>query len=165
MNTRDTDTNLTWTLRRFDELDIGTLYDILALRSDVFVVEQRCVYADIDGLDRLPGSRHITAYAGDELCAYARSMAPPETHTVMPAELHTARIGRVVVKAHYRRRGLGVKMMALLLSDLQARYPDLAVTLDAQLEAESMYASLGFERRSDVFLDDGIEHVTMVRAG
>lgn len=156
--------DIRWRLHAFSELSTGVLYDILALRSDVFVVEQNCVYADIDGLDRLTGTRHVTAYDGDTLCAYARSMAPAHATISTASTAPMARIGRVVVSPAYRRRGFGVKLMTILLDDLGARYPDGAITLDAQLVAERMYASLGFERRSEVFLEDGIEHVTMVRA-
>jgi|GEM_PF-3106197 len=95
MNSRRFD----WSLSRFDELDVHTLYDALALRSEVFVVEQNCAYADIDELDKLPGSRHLVARCGNTLCAYARSLAPSDTHA-------DARIGRVVVRQSFRRQGL-----------------------------------------------------------
>jgi len=94
MNSRRFD----WSLSRFDELDVHTLYDALALRSEVFVVEQNCAYADIDELDKLPGSRHLVARCGNTLCAYARSLAPSDTHA-------DARIGRVVVRQSFRRQG------------------------------------------------------------
>ena len=154
--------DIDWSLQSFPELDINSLYDVLALRSEVFVVEQNCIYADIDDLDRLPGNRHIIGRSGDSLCAYARSLAPDSG--AGSTESEDARIGRVVVHTAWRRRGLGNAMLALLLKDLESRYPTSAVRLDAQLDAESMYARAGFVRISDIFLEDGIEHVRMRRA-
>ena len=152
--------DIDWSLQSFAELDNNSLYEVLALRSEVFVVEQNCIYADIDNLDRLPGNRHIIGRSGDSLCAYARSLAPDS----VTAGSEDARIGRVVVHTAWRRRGLGNAMLALLLKDLESRYPTSAVRLDAQLDAESMYARAGFVRISDIFLEDGIEHVRMRRA-
>lgn len=156
MNTIESSPNdeVTWSLCPFDNLDIATLYAALALRSQVFVVEQNCVYPDIDGLDCRPGNRHLIGRCDESICAYARSLAPT------PGEKN-ARIGRVVVHPAWRRRGLGKTMIKLLLEDLQVRFHDTGINLDAQLDAEAMYAQAGFVRVSDVFLEDGIEHVRM----
>ena len=152
MNANDID----WQLSRFDELDVHTLYDALALRCEVFVVEQNCVYADIDGLDTLPGSRHLSARHGNTLCAYARSLAPTETSP-------EARIGRVLVRQSFRRQGLADRLLSQLIADLESRFSRIAIRLDAQLEAESLYVRAGFERCSDEFVEDGIPHVGMRR--
>ena len=152
-----------WSLRPFSELGLNCLYDILALRAQVFVVEQNCVYADLDELDRLPGNRHVIGRCDNTICAYARSLAPV-TLAGGSATSVDSRIGRVVVHPSWRRRGLGSTMLGLLLDDLTSRHPASAVRLDAQLDAEHMYASAGFVRISDVFLEDGIEHVRMRKA-
>jgi ElaA protein len=152
MNSRRFD----WSLSRFDELDVHTLYDALALRSEVFVVEQNCAYADIDELDKLPGSRHLVARCGNTLCAYARSLAPSDTHA-------DARIGRVVVRQSFRRQGLANRLLSQLIEDLGARFPHISIRLDAQIEAEGLYVGAGFKRCGDEFLEDGIPHVSMRR--
>ena len=141
---------LTWHDARFDELSAGTLYDLLALRSRVFVVEQRCAYDDLDGLDRV--ARHLWASDGAEIAAYLR---------IIPAGVKYAEvsIGRVVVAPAHRGTGLGQVLMRRGI----AAAGGAAIRLGAQAHLERFYADLGFQRASDVYDEDGIPHVEMVR--
>ena len=141
---------LTWHDARFDELAAGTLYDLLALRSRVFVVEQRCAYDDLDGLDRV--ARHLWASDGTGIAAYLR---------ILPAGTKYAEvsIGRVVVAPAHRGTGLGRELMRRGI----AAAAGAAIRLGAQAHLERFYAELGFQRASEVYDEDGIPHVEMIR--
>jgi ElaA protein len=133
--------------RAFDELSARELYAIVALRERVFVVEQACVYLDADGLD--PIARHV--WLGN-VSAYCR---------VIPAggRFAEASIGRVVTAPEARGTGLGRDLMTRVL----ARYGDQPIRIAAQAHLERFYAELGFARASDVFDEDGIPHIYMLR--
>ena len=150
------DTALAWTLSRFDELDVRSVHDFLKLRVDVFVVEQACAYPEIDGLDALAGTRHLLGRdAGGTVAAYGRSLVDEDDAGT------DARVGRIVVAPQRRGRGVARALMRRLLDDLDARCPGRDVVLGAQLPAEPLYASFGFVRDSDEYLEDGIPHVDM----
>jgi ElaA protein len=143
---------------RFADLDTVTLYAILRLRSDVFVVEQECAYSDVDGRDAEPGTRHLWLAASDvaattatKLVAYLRILDDPDG---------AARIGRVCVARDARRAGHAATLMAAAL-DLIGDGRD--AVLDAQTYATRLYADAGFVRDGEEFLDDGIMHVPMRR--
>lgn len=150
--------DLHWQLCAFDRLDGRSVYDILRLRSEVFVVEQQCVYADMDGQDTLPGTRHLSARAGTAMVAYARSLVD-DGEPQAPA-----RLGRVVVARDWRGRGLASTLMQRLLDDLAERCPQRDVILSAQLPAVALYTAFGFDCESAPYLEDGIPHVAMRRA-
>jgi ElaA protein len=138
-----------WYERPFRELSTGELYAILEARSQVFVVEQRCMYQDVDGLDRV--ARHVWAVDGGELRAYLR---------ILPAGVKYAEvaIGRVLVAQPMRGTGLGRELMRRGLASAGA-----PVRLSAQAYLERFYAELGFRRVSDIYDDAGIPHVEMLR--
>ena len=136
----------------FWELDTTTLYGILKLRSEVFVVEQNCVYQDLDDIDQL--SWHLWMKANGRVIACVRVfMKDPERKTVQ--------IGRVVVAAEKRRKGIASALMkeAMLLArtELGARQ----LYLEAQTYAIPFYQQMGFRVCSEEFLEDGIPHVGM----
>ena len=139
-----------------DALTARALFELARLRVDVFVVEQRCPYPELDDLDLHPGTRHVLGYAAGELVACARTLAPPERGAA-------ARIGRVAVRRTHRRRGLARALLDWTLAELERERPRGAVELGAQLAAEGLYASLGFERVSAAYLEDGIPHIEMRR--
>lgn len=141
---------LTWHDRAFDELTRDELYAIIALRERVFVVEQKCAYLDADGVDRQ--SRHLWAQDGGEIVAYLRLIPPGVTYD------ETA-IGRVIVAQHMRGTGLGRELMRRGLAAAGA----VPVRLGAQAHLERFYAELGFRRVSDVYDEDGIPHIQMLR--
>lgn len=144
-----------WLHARFDELAAADLHDALRLRVDVFVVEQACAYPEIDGLDGLPGTRHLLGRAHAEAVVYGRSLCEEDS----PGS--PVRLGRIVVARSWRGRGLARELMRRLLADAAARHPGRDVVLGAQLPAEPLYAAFGFERTSGEYLEDGIAHVDM----
>ena len=135
----------------FDDLDVGTAYDLWRLRQDVFVVEQACLYHDLDGRDREPGSRHVWVEDDGVPVGYLRVLADPGQ----------ARIGRVVVARSHRGRGLAERLVRAAI-DLVGDGPSV---LDAQSYLVGWYERLGYVATGPEFLDDGIPHVPMRRAG
>ncbi|GAA5181406.1 GNAT family N-acetyltransferase [Rugosimonospora acidiphila] len=139
-------------LASFDELAAGTLYALLRLRVDVFVVEQNCPYPELDGRDTEPGTRHVWTGSDGLPTGYLRIMEEPDG---------SARIGRVCVAAPQRGTGLARRLMAAALE----RVGDRACVLDAQSHLAGFYASLGFAPTGPEFVEDGIPHIPMRRAG
>jgi len=139
-----------WYERAFHELTLDELYAILELRERVFVVEQKCAYQDVDGLD--PDCRHLWAARGGELVAYLRIVPAGRTYDEVA-------IGRVIVAQAMRGTGLGKDLMRRGLAAAGA----VPVRLSAQAHLERFYAELGFRRVSDVYDEDGIPHVEMLR--
>lgn len=149
---------------RWNELSADTLYAFLKLRSDIFVVEQDCVFSEMDGID--PQCEHLTAFnAAGALLAYLRLVPPgvKRPHSESPAAAGPA-IGRVVVATQARGTGLGRRIMLQALQHCAQRYPQQPVSLSGQQHLEAFYASLGFVTQSPAYLEDGIWHVDMVRA-
>jgi ElaA protein len=138
-------------LASFRELDTTILYAILKLRVDVFVVEQKCPYPEIDGRDTEPGTRHLWLQRGDEILAYARILDDGDA----------LRIGRVLTAPSARRSGLGQKLMTEALAIVGNR-PSV---LDAQAHLAGFYGEFGYRQTGPEYLDDGIPHIPMVRAG
>ena len=151
---------LSWTDAVLTELDVATAYAVLALRSQVFVVEQECAYLDPDGADLDPGTRHLLARTDDgRVAAYARLLAPDDQHDV-------PRIGRVVVAPRHRAGGRGRQLMTEALAACERHWPGQAVELGGQAHLKGFYASLGFEPvgpGGGAYVEDGIPHVWMRR--
>ncbi len=144
---------ITWTALRFNALDLAALHDLLKLRVDVFVVEQRCAYAELDGAD--PDAVHVLGReAGGALVAYARIL-PPDAHGL-------PHIGRVVVHPEHRGRGLAKAVMQACFAELERTRGDRRNALSAQAHLTALYASLGYEATSGIYDWDGIPHVDMV---
>ena len=144
--------SLRWIDRAFDELSARELYAIIALRERVFVVEQNCPYQDADGYD--PPSRHLWAEApGGAIHAYLR---------IVPAGVKFAElsIGRVITAPEARGTGLGKILMRHGLAMAGA----VPVRIGAQAHLEKFYGELGFVRTSDIYDEDGIPHIEMLRA-
>ncbi|MDM4766048.1 GNAT family N-acetyltransferase [Pelomonas sp. SE-A7] len=138
-----------WTCVRLDELPARELYEVLKLRAEVFVVEQRCMYLDPDGADL--EAWHLLGRADDgALAAYARLLSGP-------------RIGRVLTSPAARGSGQGRALMGQALSHCERLWPGSAVELSAQAHLQRFYASLGFEPTSGVYDEDGIPHIDMRR--
>lgn len=138
-----------WFIKTFEELTNRELYEILRLRCAVFVVEQQCIYEDVDGID--PISLHL-GYQADHLLAYAR---------IILDELKPyTRIGRVLVAEQARGRGLGKQLM-LRAIDQAVRY-EKPVHISAQLYLERFYQELGFVTSGAPYDEDGIMHVDMI---
>jgi ElaA protein len=133
----------------FDDLDARTAYALWRLRQQVFVVEQASPYPDLDGRDLEPETRHVLAREGDELVGCLRVL-DDGTH---------ARIGRVVVAASARGRGLARELVDAALAVVGER----EVRLDAQTGLTEFYGSYGFAVSGPEFVEDGVAHVPMVR--
>lgn len=141
------------TITAFSDLTLEELYEILALRTEVFVVEQACPYLEVDGRDR--ECHHLQVREAEELVAYLRLL--PRTVTgSLPA------IGRVVVKKDYRQKGLARVMVQEALDFMKEAWQEEAVQLSAQTYLQDFYASFGFVPVSDIYLEDGIAHIDMV---
>jgi len=138
----------------WQQLDPDTLYTLLKLRSDIFVVEQNCVFSDMDGLD--PACAHLVVRVDDRIAGCAR-LVPPVDVSSMPA------IGRVVVAMEHRGTGLGRRLMQAAIAACQTRYPEQAIFLCGQQHLEAFYRSLGFDTVGEMYLEDGIPHVDMIR--
>lgn len=131
----------------FDELPTRVAYEVWRLRQDVFVVEQSCVYADLDGRDHEPGTRHLVLRDGEAVLGTLRILDDGDVW----------RIGRVVLAKPARGRGLADVMMAAALTATS----DRDVVLDAQSPLAAWYRGLGFESAGQEFIEDGIPHVPM----
>ena len=144
--------NLLW--REFSDLRPHELYALLRIRCEVFVVEQACVFAEIDGKD--PAAIHLLSWIGADLAGGLRVFAPGVTGAA-------ARISRVVVAAPHRRTGLGRRQMAAALAEIGRRYGAVPVELSAQAHLEGFYGGFGFVRVSADYLEDDILHCDMRR--
>ncbi len=147
---------LDWRWKSFDALTAREVYSILDARSAVFVVEQNCVYRDIDDADQ--AAWHLAAYdAQGRVAGYLRVLLPDAQNT-------DVRIGRVLTTAPFRGAGLGNAMLSRALEHIRAQWPDTPVSLHAQAHLQRFYGAFGFTPNSDVHDEDGIPHVWMTRA-
>lgn len=147
-------TEITWRLKSFGKLTTSELYDLLALRAEVFVVEQDCVYLDTDGKDKK--AWHVLGHKNGKLVAYARIFAPGDY-------FDECSIGRVVVAHSARWRGVGHELMRSAIAAIGRIFGDVAITISAQRHLEKFYRAHGFETVSAPYLEDGIPHVRMRR--
>ena len=143
-----------WVLKKFGELTVDELYAILQLRSEVFVVEQNCVYHDPDGKDQY--AWHLMGKEDETLIAYTR---------IFPAGMgyDEPSIGRVVTSPLRRRSGLGKLLMEQSIVYCERLFGKTSITLGAQLYLRKFYESLGFIVSGEEYVEDGIPHVTMTR--
>lgn len=146
---------LDFKLKRFSELSITELYDILQLRSAVFVVEQDCVYQDIDGKDQ--NALHLFAYKNDLLVAYARLFGPGDY-------FEDASIGRVIIKESERKFSYGHQLMEAANKAVEANFNTLKIHLSAQQYLVKFYNSHGYKEVGEGYLEDGIPHIGMEKA-
>lgn len=143
---------MNWVLKKFTDLAPRELYAILQLRNEVFVVEQNCVYQDADGKDA--EAWHLMGWDGDLLGAYTRIL-PPGVLYEQPS------IGRVVTSPAIRRTGAGRILMEKSIEACRKLYGQTPIRIGAQLYLKKFYSSLGFVQSSDMYLEDGIEHIEM----
>lgn len=136
----------------FSELSTQQLYDILQLRSEVFVVEQDCVYQDIDGND--DKAYHVLFYDQDILVAYTRILPPG-------AYFEELSIGRVIVKETHRSQKLGHELMKVSIEFALKTYPRSIIKISAQQYLIKFYESHGFVISGEGYLEDGIPHISM----
>lgn len=144
--------DLKFKIKRFNELSLDELYKCMQLRSIVFVVEQNCVYLDIDGKDEK--ALHVLGYKNDTLVAYARLFDKGYY-------FDETSIGRVVVHPDYRRINAGHALMQAAIEGVYNCYGVQAITISAQLYLQKFYEYHGFEVISDTYLEDAIPHIRM----
>ncbi|MDA3929011.1 MAG: GNAT family N-acetyltransferase [Prolixibacteraceae bacterium] len=140
-------------VKTFSELSNQDLYEILQLRSEIFVVEQNCVYNDLDGLD-LEGL-HMYIEKDNQIVAYVRLLKPG---TRFP----DASIGRVITKLDYRNKGLSTAIMKEAILYLQKEWNADTIKISAQKYLQKFYENLGFSIVTDEYLEDGIPHYGMI---
>ena len=145
---------LTFKFKTFNELDLNELYDLLQLRSEVFVVEQDCVYQDIDGKDQK--AYHILGYKNNTLVAYTRLFKPGDYFT-------EASIGRVVVSKRERKHKYGYDIMNASIEFIRDHLNVKLIKLSAQTYLKRFYNNLGFNETGSEYLEDGIPHIAMLR--
>ena len=143
-----------WTIKTFDELTLDELYNILRLRNEVFIVEQNCVYEDLDGKDH--SAWHLMAIEDNKLVAYTRIL-PPGVSYKDPV------IGRVVTSSSKRRSGLGRELMKRSIEACEKLFGKISITLSAQVYLKRFYESLDFIVAGEEYFDDGIPHIKMSR--
>lgn len=144
---------ISWSIKSFDELNKNELYDLLKLRSEVFVVEQNCVYQDIDDKD-IKGT-HFFGQDGSDLIAYLRVT---EAGVLYPNHIS---IGRVVIKKTHRNKKLGNEILANAIDFCRKKFPKTPIKISAQTHLKSFYNQLGFEFKGEAYLEDGIPHCAM----
>ncbi len=137
----------------FDQLSVRDLYALLRLRSEVFVLEQKCVYQDLDGLDQ--ESFHCLLEHSDVLLAGTRLLPPGLAYGT------AAGIGRVVSSPAHRGMGYGRRVMLDSLAECASRWPRTDIVIHAQSYLLGFYGSFGFEPEGEGYLEDGIPHFTM----
>ena len=140
--------------KHFNDLTAKELYEILRLRVDVFVVEQKCSYSEVDGKDL--DAWHLWFEDEDGIAGYLRLLAPG-------VSFKEASIGRVIAKK--RRCGIGSKLMQAGIEKMKEIYGDTDIRIEAQVYAREFYEKGGFVKVSEEFLDDGIPHIEMLRKG
>ena len=147
---------MTWSYCSYDELSKEDLYDVLALRAEVFVVEQDCPYQDVDYKDQ--ESHHVLARSNDgTLVGYTRIPAPGVSYDEVPA------IGRVITKETARGTGLGHELIVNSISYIDQLYGKVSIKLSAQSQLTGYYGKHGFESTGKGYLEDGIPHTEMIR--
>jgi len=160
MNKEKQQAAIDWHWSSFDELSCSELYAILKLRQEVFVVEQKCIYPDCDGLDKkawhLRGM--ISTNSRYTLGTYLRVIFPG-TEKRYPA------IGRLLTREKLRCRGIAGQLIEQAISRIDKIYPGSPIQLSAQLYLKPFYNSFGFISTSAPYDEDGITHIEMIRNG
>ena len=146
--------NLKSSTHTFQTLTPQQLYAYLHLRSEVFVVEQNCVYQDLDNLDQ--DSLHVFIHDQDTLVACARIVPANEKYPVIS-------IGRVIVAAAYRKQQLGHALMQYCIAEIYKHYGPQKIVLSAQAHLQNFYKKYNFTPQGEIYLEDGIPHIHMER--
>lgn len=130
------------------------MYELLRLRSEVFVVEQNCVFLDLDNKDQ--ESYHLLLYQNEHLAAYARLVPPGVSYAQMS-------IGRIITSPETRGTGLGKVLVEMAIEECYKLFGAGPIKIGAQLYAKKFYESFGFEQTGEVYDEDGIDHIHMIK--
>ena len=141
-------------IKKFEALTTNELYAILRLRSEVFVVEQDCIYLDLDDKDKK--ALHVIGWIDNTIVAYTR---------IFDTKLYfdEASIGRVVVDQKYRSKGFGKNIMEASINAIKSHYNQTKIKISAQTYLIKFYNELGFKERGKPYLEDGIPHTVMIK--
>ena len=142
-------------IKSFQELTTKELYDLLQLRSEVFVVEQDCVYQDIDGKDQK--AIHVLGYHQETLVAYTRVFRSGDY-------FKESSIGRVVVAENYRAYQYGYAIMKASIDAIENQFKESTIKISAQTYLKGFYNNLDFYEVGEEYLEDGIPHIKMIRS-
>lgn len=143
-----------WKIKPFKELTVGELYECLRLRSEVFIVEQNCVYNDVDNKDQV--AFHLFGAVDDKIVAYTRLFDAGNY-------FENASIGRVVVGTDYRDLKYGHELIENAITELFKLFGRQKIEISAQLYLKKFYESHGFVAIGDTYLEDDIPHIKMIR--
>lgn len=141
-----------WKIKRFNELTTQELYQSLELRCKVFIIEQNCIYPDLDHKDQK--ALHLMGEYEGKIVCYSRLFDAGDY-------FENASIGRVVINPEYRDRKWGNDMMQEAIAAVKKYYNQTKITISAQLYLQRFYENNGFVKTSDVYLEDDIEHIEM----
>lgn len=142
-------------VKPFKELSNLELYNLLQLRSEVFVVEQDCVYQDLDGKDEI--ALHVLGFKNDKLVAYTRIFD-------CGFYFDKTSIGRVVVAKNERQYKYGYDIMKASIEAIKTEFNQTTIKISAQVYLKKFYSNLGFKTAGEEYLEDGIPHITMLYA-
>lgn len=145
---------LTIKIKEFTQLSIFELYEALQLRSEIFVVEQNCVYQDLDGNDTK--ALHVLGYKNGVLVAYTRLFKPGDYFS-------QASIGRVVVAKNQRNHQLGHAIMEASIKAIKKYFNTTVIKISAQCYLINFYNRLGFKETGETYLEDGLPHIKMLK--
>lgn len=144
---------MNWKLKKFEELKIGELYEILKIRNEVFIVEQNCIYQDCDCKDEK--SYHLYLEDNGKIIAYLRIIEKGLSFDEMS-------IGRVLVHRNYRGKGIARELMLKAINFVETSLNEKEIKIQAQSYLIDFYTSIGFKQTSNEYLEDGIPHVDML---
>src|SRR5688572_18862148 len=145
---------MNWTVKNFNSLTPHELYAILQLRAEVFGIEQNCIYQDMDNKDQ--HCFHLMGWQNNQLLAYTR-LVPPGISYTQPS------IGRVVTSPAARRTGLGKTLIEKSIEEIFRLYGKKSIKIGAQLYLKKFYESFDFEQSGEIYDEDGIAHIHMLR--
>lgn len=143
---------MNFAVKTFNELSVNELYEVLKLRSEVFVIEQNCNYQDMDDKDKV--ALHVMGFEGTELVAYARILAPGISYK-------EASIGRVIVNKNFRGKDYGRELMKVCIDKTLSQFKVNQIVISAQYYLLKFYRELGFVEEGDIYPEDDIPHIKM----
>ena len=146
---------LKYEFSKFDDLKAIDLYQIIKLRIEVFIIEQNCIYQDLDDKDQL--SFHLLGKHNDELISYARLLPEGVSYKKYVS------IGRVIVKEKGRKKGTGYELISKAIEKCELLWPGLPIKISAQAHLQKFYNQSGFISEGEIYLEDDIPHIAMVR--
>ncbi|PHQ82477.1 MAG: GNAT family N-acetyltransferase [Coxiella sp. (in: Bacteria)] len=141
---------LNWSVKPFETLTVDALYALLRLRQDVFMLEQECLYPELDGKDEK--AMHLMGEADGTLVSYARLFAPGDYFS------DNASFGRVVTSLQMRGKGLGKQLTKQCIDQCQQLWPGKTIEISGQEYLNKFYCGFGFEPHGEVYLEDDIDH-------